>query len=478
MAIPDPNKLWCQGPDYTISRVMPAQKENVVASPAPSHEVGILFDFLRFRSVSTNPEDAPQMRACADWLCRLLASGGFKAEVAETGGHPAVLAHGPVVPGRPTVLIYGHYDVQPADPLELWTSPPFEPVIRNQRIFARGATDNKGQILAHLLGALRTLREEGDLPVNLIFLIEGEEEVGSTNLDDFIRARRNELRCDVVAVSDTGMISEGYPTLTQSLRGIAAMEVIIRGPALDLHSGIFGGAVMNPATALVKLLACLHDDRGRVAVPGFYDDVIAPTPAERQALAALPVSEADTQRETGVLLLAGEEGFSSIERIGIRPTAEINGLTSGYQGEGTKTVLPARASAKLTFRLVPNQRPERILNLVEIHFGNMVPAGVEMEILRGHGGLPYAIDVKSPWCGAALRALETTFGRPPALMREGGSIPIVQTFRDLLGSATLLLGLAAPDCRAHSPDENFPVGNFEAGIRLHQNLLRELSRER
>ncbi|MEX1010079.1 MAG: dipeptidase [Chthoniobacterales bacterium] len=438
-------------------------------------DLDLLFDFLRFRSVSTKPDRAPEMRACADWLCALLLHGGFRAEVAETGGHPAVLARGPEAPGKPTVLIYGHYDVQPEDPVNLWTSPPFEPAIRNKRVFARGATDNKGQILAHLLGAIHLLREEGSLPVNLIFLIEGEEEVGSTHLDDFVRAHRDALRCDIIAISDTGMIAEGYPTLTQSLRGIAALELIVRGPATDLHSGIFGGAVMNPATALVKLLASLHDSRGRIAIPGFYDDVVKPDPAEREALTALPVSESDYQRETGVGVLVGEEGFSTIERIGIRPTAEINGLTSGYQGVGTKTVLPSTASAKLTFRLVPNQKPDRVLNLVEIHLQNILPPGVELELVRGHGGMPYALDLKSPWCGAALRALEATFGRTPALMREGGSIPIVQTFRDLIGADTLLLGLAAPDCKAHAPDENFPLENFEAGIRLHQNLLRELA---
>ncbi len=463
--------VWPDSPLYL--EVMPPSANNF--SFDGKSDLDLLFDFLRFRSVSTKPDHAPQMRACADWLCDLLRHGGFQAEVAETGGHPAVLARGPEVPGKPTVLIYGHYDVQPEEPVDLWTSPPFEPTIRNKRVFARGATDNKGQILAHILGAIHLLEEQGALPVNLIFLIEGEEEVGSTNLDDFIRARRSELRCDIIAISDTGMVAEGHPTLTQSLRGIAAMEVIVRGPATDLHSGIFGGAVMNPATALVKLLAGLHDDQGRIAVPGFYDDVVKLDAAEREAMASLPVSESDYQRETGVLLLSGEEGFSTAERIGIRPTAEINGLTSGYQGEGTKTVLPSSASAKLTFRLVPNQKPDRALNLVEIHFQNLLPPGVEMEIIRGHGGMPYALDMKSPWCGAALRALEATFGQKPALMREGGSIPIVQTFRDLLGSDTLLLGLAAPDCKAHAPDENFPLETFEAGIRLHQNLLRELA---
>lgn len=438
-------------------------------------DLDLLCEFLRFRSVSTKPELTPQMRQCAEWLCDLLASNGFGAEIAETGGHPAVLARGPEAPGKPTVLVYGHYDVQPEDPVGEWTSPPFEPAIRNRRVFARGATDNKGQILAHVLGAIHLLKEEGSLPVNLIFLIEGEEEVGSTNLDDFIRARRGELRCDVVAISDTGMVAENYPTLTQSLRGIAAMEVVLRGPSTDLHSGIFGGAVVNPAAALVGMLARLHDHHGRVAVPGFYDNVVPPDPAERAAVAKLPMTDDDYLRETGAPALGGEEGYTAAERIGLRPTAEINGLTSGYQGTGTKTVLPAVASAKLTFRLVPNQKPDRILNLVEIFLQSLLPRGVEMEVIRGHGGMPYAVNLQNPWCAAALRALETTFGREPALVREGGSIPIVQSFHELLGCDTLLLGLAAPDCRAHAPDENFPIESFEAGIRLHQNLLRELA---
>ena len=438
-------------------------------------DLDLFLEFLRFRSVSTKPELAKEVHRCAEWLCSLLQKGGFNSELAETGGHPAVLARGPMVPGRPSVLIYGHYDVQPEDPASEWTTPAFEPAIRNKRIFARGATDNKGQILAHILGAIHLLEEEGSLPVNLIFLIEGEEEIGSTHLADLIRARRNDLRCDIVAISDTGMIADGYPTLTQSLRGIAAMEVIVRGPSTDLHSGIFGGAVMNPAAALAKLLAALHDNDGRIAVPGFYDDVVELDESERAAMASLPIKDSDYLRETGASALWGETGFSASERIGVRPTAEINGITSGYQGEGTKTVLPSKASAKLTFRLVPNQRPERALNLVEIFFQRLLPPGVEMEIIRGHGGLPYVLDLKSPWCAAALHALEKTFGRPAALMREGGSIPIVQTFRELLGVDALLLGLAAPDCRAHAPDENFPLENFEAGIRLNQALLKELS---
>lgn len=459
-------------PDTTTS-VMPASSDASLLTTQTAQN--LLFEFLRFQSISTKPDHAPQMKGCAEWLRKLLQEGGFTAEVAETGGHPVVLAYGPKVSGRPTVLIYGHYDVQPEDPTDQWTSPPFDPTIRNKRVYARGAADDKGPILAHVLGAISLLREEGTLPVNLIFLIEGEEEVGSTHLAEFIRARRHDLRCDIIAVSDTGMVGLGYPTLTQSLRGIAAMEVVVYGPKTDLHSGVFGGAVMNPATALVRLLSRLHNDEGRVAVPGFYDDVVLLTAPERETLAALPLKDEDYQRETGVSVLTGESGFSTLERLGVRPTAEINGLTSGYQGKGTKTILPARASAKLTFRLVPNQKPSRVLDLIEIFLRNHQPPGVEMEIIRGHGGMPYTLNSNNPWCAAALRALEKTFGRPAALMREGGSIPIIQTFQELLGCETLLLGLAPPGSHAHAPDENFPLENLDIGIRLHQALLKELA---
>lgn len=435
-----------------------------------------LCEFLRFRSISTQSHHASDMQACVKWLHRLLRSSGFTSEIVETPGHPALLAAGPQRPGRPTVLIYGHYDVQPVDPVAQWTSPPFEPTIRQERLYARGATDNKGQILAHILGAADLLRDEGDLPVNVKFLVEGEEEIGSTHLADVLRHRAEALRCDVVAVSDTGMVRHGWPTLTYSLRGIAALELHLTGPDRDLHSGIFGGAVRNPADALARLLASLHDAEGRIAVAGFHDDVVPLADWEREAFAELPVTDDDLLALTGAPALDGERGFSALERIGARPTAEINGLTSGYQGEGTKTVLPATASAKLTFRLVPNQTPAKVLAAVMRHFEERCPGSVRLTMVPGHGGLPYIMDPRGPWGMAARRALEDVFGRAPALLREGGSIPIVQAFRDLLGADTLLLALASPDANAHAPDENFPLENFAAGQALHRALLREIAK--
>jgi acetylornithine deacetylase/succinyl-diaminopimelate desuccinylase-like protein len=372
------------------------------------------------------------------------------------------------------VLVYGHYDVQPPEPLALWDTPPFEPVVRDGRVFARGATDNKGQILAHILGLGEMLQRDGTLPVNVTFLIEGEEEIGSPNLEAFLRANRDELACDVVVISDTGMAAHGHPTLTYALRGIAALEFTVRGPSHDLHSGVFGGAVANPATAVARLVASLHDADGRVAIEGFYDDVAPLAPWEREAAAALPITDADLCALTGVEVLVGEPGFTALERLGARPTAEVNGIGGGYQGEGTKTVLPAQAFAKLTFRLVPNQDPEKILALAESHLRRHCPPGARLEIHRGHSGEPYCADPNSAYGQAARRALATVFGRPPALMREGGSIPIVTTFKSILGADTLLLALASPDCRAHSPNENFPIENFRAGLRLSEAVVREI----
>jgi acetylornithine deacetylase/succinyl-diaminopimelate desuccinylase-like protein len=431
--------------------------------------------FLRFPSVSTDPERRQDVRECAQWLAGKLAAQGLQTRCEETGGHPIVVARNEHRAGRPTVMIYGHYDVQPVDPVALWDSPPFEPRIENGIVFARGAADNKGQILAHVLGVGETLAEKGDLPVNLIFVIEGEEEVGSTHLESFLTAHRDELRCDVVAVSDTGMVAPGVPTLTYGLRGIAAMELKVIGPSTDLHSGIFGGAVANPLTVLSRLLASLHDAQGRVAVPGFYEDVAPLADWEREAWKTLPLGDAEIQRLTGVPALHGEAGFTSLERLWARPTAEINGVGGGFQGQGSKTVIPREAFAKLTFRLVPNQDPQKILASVGAFLRAQCPPGVRLEILDGHCGEPYAADPHSAHGKAAQGALKSTFGRPVALIREGGSIPIVNTFRRVLGVETLLLGLALPDCRAHAPNENFPLENFFAGIRLNRALLEELA---
>lgn len=433
-----------------------------------------LLEFLRFPSVSAQAAHIPDMRACAEWLVAKFSRMGLDARLVPTPGHPVVLAKSPRDPAKRTVLIYGHYDVQPAEPFELWTTPPFAPQIRDGRIWARGSTDNKGQILAHVLGVEETLRE-GELPVNVIFLVEGEEEVGSDHLADFLKTHREELACDVIAISDTGMACDAYPTLSYALRGIAAMEVRVKGPSHDLHSGVYGGAVANPATAAARLIASLHDAGGRVAIEGFYDDVADPEPWEREAAASAPVRDEDIAEQAGVTELAGEEGFNALERIGARPTAEVNGIGGGYQGEGSKTVLPAEAFFKLTFRLVPGQTPERILDLATAHLEKHRPRGIRLEIERGHGGDPYFADPNSPDGLAARRALAEVFGKEPALMREGGSIPILGSFKEILGRDSLLVALASPDCRAHAPDENFPLENFFAGIRLNRALLRELA---
>jgi acetylornithine deacetylase/succinyl-diaminopimelate desuccinylase-like protein len=446
-----------------------------------------LFSLLRFPSVSTDPERRADVASCADWLVGRLRAIGLKTMLHPTAGHPIVVARNTHRPDRRTVMIYGHYDVQPVDeparaegeapdPNKHWTTPPFTPTIRDGVLYGRGSADNKGQFFAHISGIAETLREHGDLPVNLILLIEGEEEIGSTHLEPFLTAHRDELRCDVIAISDTGMVAPGVPTFTYGLRGIAALELRVTGAASDLHSGIYGGAVANPATAVARLVASLHDGEGRVAVPGFYEGVAALADWERAAWSRLPLTDAELRRITGAPELFGEAGYSALERVWARPTAEVNGIGGGFQGAGSKTVIPREAFAKLTCRLVPNQRPAEVVAKVQAHLEAHCPPGVRLEIRHGHGGEPYLTDPQSAYGVAAQRALQRAFpGREVALIREGGSIPIVNTFQRVLGVETLLLGLALPDCRAHAPNENFPVENFEAGIRLNRALLEELA---
>jgi acetylornithine deacetylase/succinyl-diaminopimelate desuccinylase-like protein len=434
------------------------------------------FTFLRFPSVSTDQKYTSNVRDCANWLSQKLQSIGLESKVIPTKGHPVVWARNEHKKNRPTVLIYGHYDVQPPDPLELWDSPPFEPVLKDGYVFARGATDNKGQILSHIIGIQETIGRNGELPVNVDLVVEGEEEVGSQNLGKFLTDNRDALKCDVVLVSDTGMIARQTPTLSYGLRGVAALEVKVTGPKMDLHSGIFGGAVANPAAALSRLLASLHDANGHIAVPGFYDDVVPLQDWERQAWKKLPLDpDQEILSETGAPALFGEAGFTTLERIWARPTAEINGMGSGYQGPGTKTVLPSHAMAKLTFRLVPDQNGDKIVELVKKHFEKNSPPGVTLEMQSGHSGPWYLTDPNSKFGKAAQRALKKAFNKDAALIREGGSIPIVSDFRKILGAETLLLGLALANCRAHSPNENFPLENFEAGIRMNQAVLQELA---
>lgn len=433
-----------------------------------------LLTCLRFPSVSTDSTRNGDTRACAEWLLAKLAGMGLTAALHETPGHPVLLAKNKHIPGRRTVLLYGHYDVQPVEPLAEWLSPPFEPTIRDGRIFCRGATDNKGQLMAHVSGLAKTLSEQGELPVNLTILFEGEEEIGSPNLKPFLEAHRDELKCDVVAISDTGMVAPGIGTFTYGLRGIACLEARVHGPTIDLHSGIFGGAVANPNTMAARLVASLHDDAGRVLIPGFYDAVKPLADWEREAWASLGDGEAETLLLTGSPALFGEVGYTERERRWARPTAEVNGIGGGYQGEGSKTVIPREAFFKLSFRLVPDQNPEEILALAEAHLKAHTPPGVRLELIPGHTGQAYLTDPHSALGLAAQRALVKTFGGQVALIREGGSIPIVQAFKEVLGADTLLLGLALPDCQAHAPNENFPIENFEAGIRLNQALLAEL----
>ena len=436
--------------------------------------VADLLEFVRIPSVSAQSVHAVDMERCADWLVSKLKQIGLDAHKESTSGNSIVIGKTQRNASKKTVLIYGHYDVQPPEPLELWTTPPFDPQIRDGRIYGRGASDNKGQILAHILGVGEALAE-GPLPVNVIFLIEGEEEVGSGHLAEFLEKHRADLACDAIAISDTGMAADGHPTLSYALRGIAAMEVRVFGPSHDLHSGIYGGAVANPATAAARFIASLHDAQGRVAIEGFYDDVQPMQNWEREAAAESPLSDEAIAAQAGVTELWGEAGYSSVERIGARPTAEINGIGSGYQGEGTKTVLPAEAFFKVTFRLVANQNPDAILKMARRHFEKHKPPGVQIDMVDGHGGEPFFLDPKGAQGMAACRALEAVFGKKPALTREGGSIPILADFQKILGHPALLLALASPDCRAHSPNENFPVENFLTGIRLNKALLKELA---
>ncbi len=433
------------------------------------------FSYLRFPSISADPTQWSASRNCAEWLVKKFSGLGFAAVLHETAGAPVVLAKSPPIPGKRTVLIYGHYDVQPVDPRSLWRQDPFEPIVENGFVVARGATDNKGQTLCHILGAEVVLKERGELPVNLIFLIEGEEEIGSLHLGDFLKQHRQELACDVIVISDTSMAGPGFPAITCGLRGIACLEVKMHGPKSDLHSGMFGGAVGNPATELVRLLARLHHPDGSIAVPGFYDDVIPVSKSQRADWRTIPFDDQAILQATGTPKLAGEKDFTTLERLWIRPTAEINGLTSGYQGEGSKTIIPREAGAKLSFRLVPAQHPETIAVQVRTYLESLCPDYVRLEIAYDHGGEPWYASPQSAFNRAAQSALQEIFGRAPALIREGLSIPIVSLLQRILKQDPLLIGFGLPDCNAHAPNETFPLEQLEQGIRVHRALLERIA---
>ncbi|HUR91609.1 MAG TPA: dipeptidase, partial [Gemmatimonadaceae bacterium] len=424
-----------------------------------------LFDLLRIPSVSARSEHKPDMARTAEWLRASLAGLGFDAKIHETKGHPVVVGEWRKAPGAPTVLVYGHYDVQPAEPLELWTSPPFEPTVRDGKIFARGSVDDKGQIFAHIKAAEAHLETRGTLPVNLIFLIEGEEEIGSEHLAEFVKAHRDTLKADAVVISDSAMYAPGQPSILSSLRGLAYFEINVQGPAGDLHSGMYGGAVVNPATALAQIVATFHDAHGRVAIDGFYDAVQDWEPEIREEMRALPADDASFMKEIGVSALGGESGYTTLEKLWTRPTCEVNGLLSGYTGEGAKTVLPARAMAKVSCRLVPDQQPGDIERAFKAHVARVSPKGVTVTCEHLHGGRPWKAKLEGPIFEAARKALEAAFGTAPVITGEGGSIPVVSDFEELLGAPVLLVGFGLPGENAHAPDEWISEENFRLGMR-------------
>lgn len=428
--------------------------------------------FIEIPSVSARREHRADVQRAADWLVeRMLEAGLTLAEVVPTEGHPVVVGEWRGAEGAPTLLVYGHYDVQPPDPLEEWTTPPFEPEIRDGRIFGRGAVDDKGQFYLYLKAVEAHISSRGSLPVNLVFLVEGEEEVGSPHLEAFLTQNRDRFACDAVLISDTGMFAPGLPSITVGLRGLAYMEVHVHGAQSDLHSGSYGGAVVNPANALAKIIAGLHDDEGRVTIPGFYDDVLPLSDADRARIGTLPFTDEALRAEVGAPELGGEKGFGTLERLWIRPTLDVNGLLSGYTGEGAKTVLPGRAMAKISMRLVPNQAYRDVEEKFAAHVRSLAPPGVDVDVVALHGGEPWHADPAERIFEYAATALEEGFGTRPVFIREGGSIPIVHSFEQTLGSPVVLIGFALPGSNTHAPNEWFSVENFGRGSEAIAYLL-------
>lgn len=426
-----------------------------------------LIEFLSIPSVSTDPDSAAEVSRCADWLASHLRGIGMPhVEMIPTKGHPIVYAENlDAGEGAPTVLFYGHYDVQPVDPLNLWTNPPFAPVIRDGKVFARGATDDKGQVFLHIKAIEALFAVEGRLPINVKLLIEGEEEIGSPNLAPFVKENAAKLACDSVLVSDTSMFAPGQPSIVYSLRGMAYMQIDVQGANRDLHSGSYGGAVQNPINALAWIIARLKDQYGHILVDGFYDDVKPLTDQERAELAALGHSDERLKADVNVDTLFGEEGYSSIERLGARPTLDVNGILGGFTGEGAKTVLPAKAMAKVSMRLVPHQKHEDIANKFISYVNSITPAGVTVQVQDLHGADPVLVERDSPAMHAAVHALEETFGTKCRFTREGGSIPVVLLFDQVLNVPTVLMGFGLNNENAHSPDEHFDLSNFHTGMR-------------
>jgi acetylornithine deacetylase/succinyl-diaminopimelate desuccinylase-like protein len=436
-----------------------------------------LKEYLAIPSISALPEHKADVRRCAEWTADEMRRIGMQnVRLEETPGHPIVYGDWLGADGAPTILFYGHYDVQPVDPLELWDSPPFEATIRDGEIYARGSADDKGQVFMHFKAIEAHMKQNGKLPVNMKILLEGEEEVGSANLDDYIKAHKDALGADVVVISDSPMFDRGIPSICYGLRGLVYFQIDLRGTKSDLHSGSFGGAVANPNMVLAQILSQMKDKSGRIKVPGFYDDVKELREEERAEWKKLPFNETRYRKELGAPKLFGESGYSTLERVWARPTLEVNGILGGFTGEGAKTVIPAVAMAKVSMRLVPNQDPDRIAELFEAYVKKVAPKTVEVKVTRMHGGKPWMTDFDNPFVQAAGRAIEKGFGKAPVFNREGGSIPVVATFQEILGLPSVLFGIGLPDENAHAPNEKLDLNNFHGGVIASAYLYDEVGR--
>ncbi len=461
----------------------PAPMEDVLAyiDGHRARFVEELREWVRIPAISSDPSHrADVLKNAQHLMAQLEAIGMEDVQLWPTGpggtGHPAVFAELRSSPDRPTLLVYGHHDVQPVDPLEAWVSPPFDPVIREGRMWGRGVVDDKGQVHIHVKAIESFLRTRGKLPVNLKLIVEGEEEIGSANLDALLAEKSKELAADFVCVSDTAMFGRGIPSLCVGLRGMAYLEVHVTGPSIDLHSGSFGGGIANPVNVLARLIARLHDDDGRVQVPGFYDKVVALTKAEREEIHGLPFDEPAWLASTGAPAAAGEKGYTTLERVWTRPALDCNGIVGGFHGDGSKTIIPSKASAKISCRLVPDQEPEEIAQQLGAFFQRHAPPGVKVKVDYLHGGRPYLAPTDHPVFEVAKRAFAKAFGRPTVFIREGGSIPFVRTIADRTGKPCLLMGFGQPDENSHAPNEWLDLENYHLGIKSAAYLYDELSR--
>lgn len=434
-----------------------------------------LFDLLRIESKSAQSDHKPDMKRAADMVLGFLSKAGIDAQIVEAGGHPAIIADSGNGAGKAKALVYGHYDVQPEGDLNLWKSPPFEPTLRDGAMFARGSSDDKGQVLCHVFAAEAWMKTHGSLPVRVKYLIEGEEEIGSRTLADVVRKNKDRLSCDYVAISDTSKLNNTTPAITTGTRGLVYMEVFLEGPKQNLHSGTFGGSVANPGNVMAKIIASMKDEKHRVLIPGFYDDVVEPNAEERKVMASLPFDEKAYFAELGSPGPEGEEGWSTNERRWCRPTLDVNGIIGGYTGEGASTVIPAKMTAKISMRLVPNQQASKIAAAFRAHVERVCPNSVRLSFKQHGEADAYMVPIDSPGVAAAKSAVKKGFGATPVLMREGGSLPILPMFKEVLGADSLLMGFADPNCNLHGPNEFFKVADFEAGIRSAAHFLAEIA---